>query len=255
MWAARCPRCSSTLSGGGAIVILTPSGWRNATVVRNVWRLVAKYRPQTFSAVPTVLAASLSVPAEGSRFELADLFGGRRVGHPRGGLQGPAGADAHADAGGLRHDGDLQRAYDQLSGPAGAPRVGGPCPALQPRARVQLDEEGKLERECEVNEIGVVAMAGSRRVLGLPESGTQPARVRGARLGEFRRPGPPGSRGLSVDHGPRQGPHHPRRPQHRPAADRGDPLPAPGCCPGRRRGTARCACGRVPGRLRPVKAA
>ena len=54
-----------TLSGGGAIVILTPAGWRNPTVVRNVWRLVAKYRPQTFSAVPTVLAASLSVPAEG----------------------------------------------------------------------------------------------------------------------------------------------------------------------------------------------
>ena len=56
----------ATLAGGGCIVALTPSGWRDAGMVRNAWKLVERYRPAVFGGVPTVLAAALSVPVDGA---------------------------------------------------------------------------------------------------------------------------------------------------------------------------------------------
>ncbi|HVZ46396.1 MAG TPA: acyl-CoA synthetase [Ramlibacter sp.] len=47
---------------GATVVVLSAAGWRNPASVRNVWRLVERYRPRVFGAVPTVLAAALAVP-------------------------------------------------------------------------------------------------------------------------------------------------------------------------------------------------
>ena len=52
----------ATFAGGGSVVVLTPAGWRNPDAVRNVWKLVERYRPAIFGGVPTVLAAALTVP-------------------------------------------------------------------------------------------------------------------------------------------------------------------------------------------------
>ena len=51
-----------TFSAGGSLVVLSGAGWRNPNAVRNIWSLVARYRPETLSSVPTVLAATLAVP-------------------------------------------------------------------------------------------------------------------------------------------------------------------------------------------------
>lgn len=45
-----------TLSSGGSLVVLSPSGWRNPNAVKNIWGLVERFRPEALSSVPTVLA-------------------------------------------------------------------------------------------------------------------------------------------------------------------------------------------------------
>ena len=52
----------ATLSSGCCLVVLSPAGWRNPAALKNLWPLVERYRPEIFSSVPTVLAASLAVP-------------------------------------------------------------------------------------------------------------------------------------------------------------------------------------------------
>ena len=59
----------------------------------------------------------------------------------------------------------------------------------------------------------------ARRRLHRPAA--QPGRRHRGRLPAHRRPRADRRRRLHLDHRPRQGPDHPRRPQHRPGADRG----------------------------------
>ncbi|KJS31241.1 MAG: AMP-binding protein [Desulfatitalea sp. BRH_c12] len=47
---------------GGEVVILSASGYRNPTIMRNFYRIVAHYKPVFFSCVPTVLSVLLSIP-------------------------------------------------------------------------------------------------------------------------------------------------------------------------------------------------
>ena len=149
-----------TLSGGGAIVMLTPAGWRNPTVVRNVWRLVARYRPQTLSAVPTVLAASLSVPAEGCDLSSLTCSAGGGSAIP---VEVCKGLQEVTRTPTLEVYGMTETSsVHTLSYPDRPVRLGSVGHAL-PYSRVRvvkLDEHGKVERDCKVDEIGVVAMAG-----------------------------------------------------------------------------------------------
>jgi fatty-acyl-CoA synthase len=96
------------LTAGGTLVILTPSGWRNPNSVRNVWRLVERFKPEVFGGVPTVLAAALNVPIESADVSSIRLCFGRRLGHPgrdRARLRGTA---ACAGARSVWHDRDLE---------------------------------------------------------------------------------------------------------------------------------------------------
>jgi len=56
----------SPLAWGCTLVVVSPAGWREPAAVRNVWRLVERYRPAVFGGVPTVLAAALNVPMAGA---------------------------------------------------------------------------------------------------------------------------------------------------------------------------------------------
>ena len=56
------PASLSALSAGVEVIIPTTGLLRNKQVLANYWRLVAKYRPTSLSAVPTVLAALANVP-------------------------------------------------------------------------------------------------------------------------------------------------------------------------------------------------
>jgi fatty-acyl-CoA synthase len=60
------PASLSSLSAGVEVIIPTPSLLRNKEVLANYWKLVAKHRPTSLSAVPTVLAALANVPLDGA---------------------------------------------------------------------------------------------------------------------------------------------------------------------------------------------
>ncbi len=54
----------SAFSGGGHVVLLTASGYRDKAVIGNFWTIAANVGATTFSAVPTVLAALLDQPRD-----------------------------------------------------------------------------------------------------------------------------------------------------------------------------------------------
>lgn len=49
-------------SSGNRIVLLTPSGFRNPEVIKNLWHHVARFRAKSFATVPTVLSALSQIP-------------------------------------------------------------------------------------------------------------------------------------------------------------------------------------------------
>jgi len=148
------------LSSGQQIVILTPTGYRNPTVIRNYWRLVERYRVPVIGTVPTVFAAVLNAPHEGVDFR----------------------AVRHASGGGSAIPVEVGKAIETVTGarvlevygmtetssvhtmsyPTREIRLGSVGHAL-PYARVRivkLDAAGRYERDGAVDEIGVVAMSG-----------------------------------------------------------------------------------------------
>lgn len=49
-------------AAGNRIVLLTPAGFRNPEVIKNLWHHVARFRANSFAAVPTVLTALAQIP-------------------------------------------------------------------------------------------------------------------------------------------------------------------------------------------------
>lgn len=150
----------TTLANGGTLVVLSPAGWRNPAAVRNVWRLVERYRPRTFTSVPTVLTAALSVPVAG-----ADVSSLRQV--TGGGSAIPvAVANAYAERFGLPvlevYGMTETSSVHTMSYPERPVRIGAvghPLPYARVRI-VRVDNDSRWVSDCAVDEIGVVAMAG-----------------------------------------------------------------------------------------------
>lgn len=150
----------ASLAGGAAIVVLSPSGWRNGAALRNVWRLIDRYRPQTFGGVPTVLAAALAIPRDG-----CDLSSLTRV--SGGGSAIPVAVastySSQMNLPVLEVYGMTETASVHTISYADRPirlgSVGHPVPYSRVRV-VKLDPDGRYLSDCAVNEIGVVAMAG-----------------------------------------------------------------------------------------------
>ncbi len=132
------------LSAGGSLVVLSPSGWRNPNAVKNIWALVDRYKPQTLSSVPTVLAASLTIPPGNADISSLQICRGRRLGDPRRRRTSDHGQAEAAGARSLRHDRDVERAHHRVSGPADPARLGRARGALQPRAHRQDGQRGQL---------------------------------------------------------------------------------------------------------------
>ena len=150
----------ATLAGGGSLVVLSPAGWRDPGAVRDVWRLVARYKPAVFGGVPTVLAASLNVPVGDNDISSIRTVSG-------GGSAIPVAVCKSCSellkAPVLEVYGMTETAsVHSMSYPDRPLRLGSVGHAL-PYSRVRtvrLDGEGRLLGDCAANEIGVVAMAG-----------------------------------------------------------------------------------------------
>ena len=148
------------LCAGATLVVVAPSGWREPNAIRNVWRLVERYRPAVFGGVPTVLAAALNVPVAGADISSIQCASG-------GGSAIPVAVGkayvALLDKPVLEVYGMTETSSVHTMNYAGWPQRLGSAGHAVPYSRVRIvkvDGEGRCLGDCAVNEIGVVAMAG-----------------------------------------------------------------------------------------------
>jgi fatty-acyl-CoA synthase len=150
----------TTLSCGNCLIVLSAAGWRNPASIKNIWGLVERFKPVTLSSVPTVLAGAFSIPpgnADISSLEYA-AGGGSAIPVAVGkAIQDKFGLKV-LEVYGMTETSSVQTmAYPDR--PIHLGSVGLPVPYSRVRV-VKLDADGRLERECAVDEIGVVIMAG-----------------------------------------------------------------------------------------------
>jgi fatty-acyl-CoA synthase len=150
----------TTLSGGNCLVVLSASGWRNPASIKNIWGLVERFKPETLSSVPTVLAGAFAIPrgsADISSLRYA-AGGGSAIPVAVGkAIQDKFGLKVLEVYGMTETSSVHTMAYPDR--PIRLGSVGLPVPYARVRV-VKLDADGQLERDCAVDEIGVVIMAG-----------------------------------------------------------------------------------------------
>ena len=148
------------LGMGTTLVILSPAGWRNPNAVRNVWQLVQRYRPQVFGGVPTVLAAALGVPVGDADISSMRCCSGGGSAIPVAVANNYANQFKLAvlEVYGMTETSSVH-AMSYPDRPIRLGSVGHAGPYSRVRV-VQLDADDCYVRDCEVNEIGTVAMQG-----------------------------------------------------------------------------------------------
>ncbi len=148
------------LSGGSTLVVVAPAGWREPNAIRNVWRLVERYKPSVFGGVPTVLAAAMGVPVAGADVSSIAFASGGGSAIPV--AVGKAYTEQfHVPV--LEVYGMTETSSVLTMGYAKRPVRLGSAGHAVPYSRVRIvkvDAEGRYLGDCAVNEIGVVAMAG-----------------------------------------------------------------------------------------------
>ena len=148
------------LSAGGSLVVLSPSGWRNPNAVKNIWQLIERYRTPTLSSVPTVLAAALTVPpgdADVSSLKYA-AAGGSAIPVAVGKAIKERFKLPVLEVYGMTETSSVHTiSFPDRPIPLGS--AGLPVPYSRVRI-VKLDSDGRYERDCAADEIGVVTMAG-----------------------------------------------------------------------------------------------
>ena len=150
----------SLLAGGGSMVILSASGWRNPSAIRNIWKLVERFKPAVFGGVPTILAAAANVPVGDADTSSIRVISGGGSGIPV--------AVAHTledrfkapvlEVYGMTETASVHT-ISYLDRPVRLGTVGHAVPYSKVRV-VRINSEGQYQGDCAANEIGVVAMAG-----------------------------------------------------------------------------------------------
>ncbi|SHK17571.1 fatty-acyl-CoA synthase [Desulfatibacillum alkenivorans DSM 16219] len=156
-------------STGSRVVILSPMGYRDPSIMMNFYKIVEKYRPALFSAVPTVLSVLLDIPLNGadiSSLEFVvcgaaplsvELF--RRF-------------EEHTGMKILEGYGLTEGAVASCMNPKDGERkigsIGLPMPFQRIKV-VECNDDGEYVRDCEVGEIGNVCIKGPNVFKGYVE--------------------------------------------------------------------------------------
>lgn len=145
---------------GGSVVLGTPRGYRDPDVVRNFWKIVERYKINYFSGVPTLVSGLLDVPRGGADISSLVL-----------GLCGAAPMpveifrrfEAATGVRILEGYGLTEAAcISSVNPPFGERRVGsiGYRLPYQEMKSVVMDGNGRYERDCQSEEIGLVVVRG-----------------------------------------------------------------------------------------------
>ncbi|MDH1265157.1 acyl-CoA synthetase [Pseudomonas sp. GD03944] len=147
--------------GGAEVLLATPQGYRNTTLISHFWSIIERHKVSFFSGVPTIYAGLLQIPSEGH--DLSSL--------------------KYALCGAAPMPVELIRQFEVKTGltllegygltegtcgscanpPAGERRpgsIGLPMPYCQVSIKV-LDDQGNYLREAQPNEIGNLCIRGA----------------------------------------------------------------------------------------------
>ncbi|WOH53355.1 AMP-binding protein [Bradyrhizobium sp. sBnM-33] len=145
---------------GGRLIVLSPSGYRNPLMVRNIWKILKRHGATISGGVPTVMSTLLDVPLDRddlSKVRFA-ISGGAAA--PRAVVEQyekKTGVQVH-ELFGMTECGGLATIM-----PADADRVIGSVGFRLPYTRLsvrKLLSGGSLGDECRPNEIGVLTISG-----------------------------------------------------------------------------------------------
>jgi fatty-acyl-CoA synthase len=156
-------------ASGGHVVLLSPSGYRDESIMKNFYKIVERYQAETFSCVPTVLSVLLEVPTEG-----CDVSSLKYV------ICGAAPLsvelfkrfEAHTGIKILEGYGLTEGAVASAINPKDGERKVGSIGIRMPYQEMKIavvDEDGNYLRDAGVNEIGVVAIRGPNVFKGYVE--------------------------------------------------------------------------------------
>lgn len=152
--------CFGPLSRGASVVLMTSAGYRHPSVLPNLWKIVEAFRATTVTFVPTLVNQLLSISTED-----ADLSSVTYAACSTAPLSTTA-AEAFYRKTGLR----IRESYGMtettavtfITPPVETVKVGSSglrLPYQQVRI-VQMDTEGRIKRDCEAGEPGLVIVRG-----------------------------------------------------------------------------------------------
>ena len=150
----------STWMAGGEVLLAGPQGYRNAALIKDFWRLVARHKVTYFSSVPTILSSLLSVPTE--NHDLSSLifcFCGAAPLATELFTQFEKATGLKVVEGYGQTEGTCLSTGNPLFGNRKVGSVGMRVPYMHIRI-VETDEHGHAIRDCDVNETGEIAICG-----------------------------------------------------------------------------------------------
>jgi len=153
---------------GGHVILLSPMGYRDPGVIKNFFKIVERYKAETFSGVPTVFSMLLDLPVDSDVSSLkyaicgaapmsVELF--KRV-------------EAHTGIKILEGYGLTEGAVASALNPKDGKRKVGSIGIRMPYQSIKtviVDDDGKYIRDAKTNEIGAVAIGGPNVFKGYVE--------------------------------------------------------------------------------------
>ncbi len=153
---------------GADVVLGTPAGYRGKGLLQNFWKIVEHYKVNYFSGVPTVYSSLLDIPIDADISSLEFAICGAA---PMPDEVFKA-FEKNTDISILEGYGMTEGACISSVNPAYGDRrvgsIGYPLP-YQEMKTVCLDSNGNYERDCQIDEIGVVAIRGPNVFPGYKE--------------------------------------------------------------------------------------
>ncbi len=146
-------------SVGASVVLLSASGYRDAGVIQNFFKIVEHYKGTFFSAVPTVYSALLHIPVEGDVSSLKYAICGAAPMPVETFKAFEAKTGIKILEGYGLTEGTCASSVNPKDGERRVGSIGLRFP-YQPMKTVVLDENGKYVRDCKPSEQGVIAIKG-----------------------------------------------------------------------------------------------
>lgn len=150
----------SILMTGGRILILSPAGFRNTQIMKNMWKISQRFGVTITGGIPTVMGDLLQVPLNGADISTSRIAISGGASSSRSiveQFERKAGVVVH-ELYGMTESGGLATVV-----PASAERVAGSVGFRIPYSHTsirKLGEDGSLGDECAPQEIGVLTLSG-----------------------------------------------------------------------------------------------